>query len=441
MARSFEGTLADIPFMGGVLAARRFNEDTQARQTEQQMGQLGMLQAIQRQQQQQALQGILTSDLPDDQKMAALSSGKAGVLGIQAAHSLAQVQQQQATLDQNRRATNFRRPGNLAQFMTPGQPAIPPGLDELGGGPGRPAQPGQIDPQKLLSGAVAAGLIDPLAYAREQITENKPHFAPRDSPGYYQNGRYVPTPVERVGTPSPLARLLSEKQALLPNDPRHKMYDAAITHATNPQAQRIIMPSQEPPVQTYTDGDGKLWERKRGGGWTPAVMGVGQPGMVPRPKPGAAADKAKATRTSEENKLYDSIDRQIDELATHVKNNEGTVTGTVGPKGLANRIYEVAAGAANIDVPTPALDLQNKKELIIANARKLVAGGGVFTNKDAERVEAALGTGFMANPNNTARALADLKVFIKDKRGQTPNSPRPDNAPKAEDFFRPKESP
>lgn len=72
------------------------------------------------------------------------------------------------------RETAFRDPANLAQFMTGGSPAIPPADDSIGGGPGRAAVQGQLDPRRLLQGAVAAGVVDPLAYAKEQQLENKP---------------------------------------------------------------------------------------------------------------------------------------------------------------------------------------------------------------------------------------------------------------------------
>jgi hypothetical protein len=45
-------------------------------------------------------------------------------------------------------------------------------------------------------------------------------------------------------TKSPLARLIAERDALPPDSPIRKTYETAITHATNPQSQRIIIPRE-----------------------------------------------------------------------------------------------------------------------------------------------------------------------------------------------------
>lgn len=55
---------------------------------------------------------------------------------------------------------------------------------------------------------------------------------------------------------SSLARLIAERDALPQGDPRRATYDAAITHTTNPQAQRIIVPPQPRNLQLTTDAEG-----------------------------------------------------------------------------------------------------------------------------------------------------------------------------------------
>ena len=190
------------------------------------------------------------------------------------------------------------------------------------------------------------------------------------------------------------------------------------------------------PVQTYTDGQGVLWEKPRGRDWIKARIAGGQGEMTPKPQVAGVKSLMKA---SEQSQTLDAITRQIDELDAHISKNEGMVSGTVGPKGLANRLYEVGAGVAGVGMSTPALETQSKKELLIANIRKMVSGSGVFTNKDADRVEAAIGVGIMANPANTKRALADLRTFVNEKRASVPaaSSQSPSGKkPRAEDYFR-----
>lgn len=162
---------------------------------------------------------------------------------------------------QAQRTDAFRQ--RLPEFMTPGAPAqeaVPVPPDEIGGGPGRqaiPAAPGRLDVPGLMQAGVAAGAIDPIAYAKELQTEQKPQFAPNNSPGYFQNGQWNPTPENRKPeASSPVAKLLAERDAIPQGDPRRQVYDQAITHATNPQQQRIIIPPQPRQLQLTTDAQG-----------------------------------------------------------------------------------------------------------------------------------------------------------------------------------------
>lgn len=92
-----------------------------------------------------------------------------------------QVGELQAKQAQAARERAFRSPDNLARFVVqsnPGMPEVPNPPDEIGGGPGReavpPSGPARLDLGALLQAGVASGVIDPIAYAKERLQENKP---------------------------------------------------------------------------------------------------------------------------------------------------------------------------------------------------------------------------------------------------------------------------
>lgn len=238
---------------------------------------------------------------------------------------------------------------------------------------------------------------------------------------------------------STLAKLIAERDALPNGSPERETYEKMITHTVNPQAQKIIVPQRENQPQ-WLDIEDPL-DHSKSIKVNPALYNEDKyktgdkTGVLGGSKVSTTAG-TKTAKAEEQNATIDEIMRQIDEMKMHVKNNEGTFSGTVGPKGAVNRLFETGAGVVGADVSTPALELESKKELLIANIRKLVAGGGQFTDKDAKRVESSLGTGMMANPKNTLKSMDDLITFMKSKRG----GGKKDNAssrPKAEDFFRP----
>lgn len=421
--------------MAGAYEAFLSARNQAGQEQNQQLGMLSQLAQLQgvlsQQQEQQQLHAVLSSDLAPEAKQAALMRVPGG-MGLLS--QMYQVQEHQAKAQQLQREQAFRDPKNLAQFMDPGQTIQPATAVDDNGNPNPVAQmPGKLNAPRMLQGALSAGVVDPLAYAKEQITENKPQFAPSRSPGYFQNNQWVPTPENRAPeASSPVAKLLAEREAVAktnPNDPRLKIYDAAILHQTNPQAQRIINMPQPLPVQMHTDNEGNLWERARGGNWTRAMAGDKQ--LTTR-MPGNAEAKQLTAQQA-----MSAINEQITELQNHIKSSEGVVSGTVGVKGLVGRVSETGIGL----IPghefdrTPALDAQSKKELIIGNIRSLLDSGH-FSNEDKRRAEQAIGTsGLLTTPGNAVNSLENLRTFLKAKTpAKAPAAPS--GTPSAEDFFR-----
>lgn len=180
----------------------------------------------------------------------------------------------------------------------------------------------------------------------------------------------------------------------------------------------------------HTDAEGNLFERDRmTGKWTRAMGPEG-------PITSKIAGALNPAKLAEQDSLINSVTKQIDDLKSTITGNSGTLTGVVGPKGVVNRVYETVKGVVpgQQNEATPALTAQSKKELIVANVRKLISGGGVFSNQDAKRLDDALSMGLMSTEGSAIQGLDDLKSFLQSKR---PNvKAQATNKPKAEDFFR-----
>lgn len=133
--------------------------------------------------------------------------------------------------------------------------------------------------------------------------------------------------------------------------------------------------------------------------------------------PPEKADQRKAAQKADQDRAtYDSVDKQITDLEKLVKENEGKFTGTTGAKGLAGRAAETTAGIFDPKGKTPALDVKNKKELLIATLRKSMADSNM-SKADRDALEFAIG-GFdslWSTQGSTLNALANLRQFVKEK--------------------------
>lgn len=284
--------LAHIPGVAGYEAARQQNQEMANAQTRNIIGQVGILDHLRQVNEINQIKSIMQSaSSPDDavQKLAQSGIPKA----VEAANQIVQLRAHQTALEQAKRVSDWR--STAGQYIQPGQPATegsPMPDASIGGGPAQPAMPATgptMDLSGLLRSGVSAGAIDPLAFAKEHLAEQQPKFAPSRSPGYFVGGKWMPTPENAApAAVSPLAKLIQERDALPPGHPNRTVYDTAITHTTDPRSQ-VTVNTPEPPVQTYTDAKGNLFERKRGASaWTQAVGPDGKPitGKVP-PNPAA----------------------------------------------------------------------------------------------------------------------------------------------------------
>lgn len=239
----------------------------------------------------------------------------------------------------------FNSPQNLAQFMQPGRPAYT--LPEAVEGPVQGAEPPKMNLQALLAGGVAAGVIDPLTYAKEQIAEQKPNFAPSRSPGHYVGGRWVPTPENipppAAPTPLPIMKAIEQRDALPLGHPNRRILDQYITHLSNPQSQRIIIPPQPRNLQLTTDERGNQLIVNPDGTTRPLTTtdgtGVRKPIAADKPMTEFQGKAALyGTRAAQSDKILKEMEDEISTTGLAAKQAAGNVPVIGGLLGVAGNL-------------------------------------------------------------------------------------------------------
>lgn len=429
----FENTLARIPGLGGYLAQNQINDQQGMNELTRASGAMGVLSKLQAQQEAMQMKEVLTTSksLEDaTAKLMRLGSPAA----IKTAQELMQMQDAQSKMARTRRENAFRDPRNLAQFMTPGKPGIQPDPQEFEQAADRgmpppvasPGQPGRIDPKRLLEGALAAGVIDPLAYAKEQITENKPQFAPRDSPGYFQGGKFIQTPVTKEPS-DPLSKAIAGRDALAAQNPNHPLLPKFNDYINK-------LSTHQPPVNVYS------------GSLTAGVDEYGRPifiqpsgrGNVPPRKvagvyPPERADQRKASeKESQARRGFEAANKQINDLIARV-DEDPTV---VGAAGMVNRVIEGVRGQIPGQESRPsATDFASGLALLQSTVYRDLVGSGQISAGDYKHIgEIIRGKGVLDSPQATKNALEEVRKFLSAK--VPPKKQNGVGKPKAEDFFR-----
>lgn len=140
--------------------------------------------------------------------------------------------------------------------------------------------------------------------------------------------------------------------------------------------------------------------------YQPRSQASGQPAPAPA---GGASNTRKA---DEQANAVDLTNQLIDEAETLIKNNSGTLTGVVGPKGMLGRGVETVKGTVDPGAPTPAIDFKNKTNAIIAIARKAISTDTNLSNQDRQRLEEIAGGGVFTTDSSALKALADLRRIV-----------------------------
>jgi hypothetical protein len=206
-------------------------------------------------------------------------------------------------------------------------------------------------------------------------------------------------------TESALAKLRREKALLPAGDPGHAIYDDAIKKATTHQPQvQVNYPSSSGfGINPATGKEGHYTIGKDGTLRWDAIQ--------PIPAPGS---KKEASAAADEALTVESVRQRVNRMSSLIQGN----IGIVGPGGIARRIGETAAGAIPGvgGIPTPALDYENEKNLMVADVRKLIEKDPNLSNQERETLSRTLGGGVMQTPGSAVRTLNNVLSFIEGKK-------------------------
>mgnify|MGYP001400233657 CR=1 FL=1 len=226
-----ESALANIPGLSGILAARQFNQESTARDTQNTLGQVGLAAKLQEMQMQRVAleQAQMLREALAKGDMATIAKLPGGLAIIK---QMSDIQNAGATGDWRRaQAANLTSQGAQRELQTAAGSELvrtitpPPNVD-----PTSPPPQTFGNPQDA-AGAVAAAtargelmtgfvpdqgrvqalsvLANPQAAVRQILANQKPAAA-------------------RPATPLPLERAIAARDALAPNDPKRRLYDSFI---------------------------------------------------------------------------------------------------------------------------------------------------------------------------------------------------------------------
>ncbi|MDO8682409.1 MAG: hypothetical protein Q7N50_02875 [Armatimonadota bacterium] len=411
----------------GYLASRQLGMQRQRGELQQAQVGMGMLAQIQKQQRDQELRGALASG--DMDAVAKINPQMAGIL--------AQLQKHKLDTANAQKLADFD--ANLGQFGTPATPATS-GVESVafegGRGPDQPARSGTFDIRAALEAKVRAGLLDPLAYQKELDSMNKPvavgrgGLAARDASGNYQQ---VMAPPPATATQSPLGRLLAERAALQPGDPNLPSYDTAVTHAINPQAQRIIIPPQPRNLQLTTDAEGNQLIVNPDGTTRPLTTGEGvgvrKPVLADKPMTEFQGKAALyGTRAAQSDKVLKTLENKISTAGLSAAQTMGTAGNLLmsseqrrvnqAQRDFVNAVLRQESGAVISDA-----EFENAKKQYFPSTGD---DANTINQKRANRQLAIQGFARMSGP----KGAAEIKSIIENPLlpGQQPQRRASDSA-------------
>jgi hypothetical protein len=204
---------------------------------------------------------------------------------------------------------------------------------------------------------------------------------------------------------SPIGKLMRERDALPPGDPRRQLYDKAIEkQSTHQPGVNVYSGSLTPGVDTTT-GQPVFVQPSGREGVEPRVIR----GVAPIPK---AGDEKQAQAEREAEATVESVRARITAMSAQLQGNAGLV----GPAGIARRVGESAAGVVAPGIQTPALDYQNNLRLLLADVRKVVEKDPNLSNQERQALYESLGGGTFQTPGSALRALNNVMEFVERKK-------------------------
>ena len=264
------------------------------------------------------------------------------------------------------------------------------------------------NPEKAVQALLAHGTPKSLALAAQlKGLLPKPAESFTLAPGAQRFGPAGGAPIaSATAAPSPISRLIAERDALPLNDPRRKALDDAITKAT----------THSPGVQVNypgSSGFGVNPNTGQQGHWS-----LGKDGQVrwdniqPIPSPSDIKDKRAKL---EEVAVIADIEARTKKMASILSSNYGVV----GPAGMVRRGAEALLGAVPgaANMPTPAIDYKNETGLLLADVRKMVEKDPNLSNQERANLLETMGAGTIQTPGSALRALSAVSKYVSRKKG------------------------
>jgi len=159
----------------------------------------------------------------------------------------------------------------------------------------------------------------------------------------------------------------------------------------------------------------------------------GRPGVPPQivpnvfPAPKGAGDKDQRQAQTNVGE-YEAADQIIQQMIRSVQSGSPVV----GIPGKVAQGVEAIRGTVDQSAPSPAIDLQTQKEMLIDKMKNLATRrDSNMSNKDVERLEQVLGLDkMMTNPGAAVRAMTNVQNDLRRRRMNLDVRPRDSGGPR-----------
>jgi len=135
------------------------------------------------------------------------------------------------------------------------------------------------------------------------------------------------------------------------------------------------------------------------------------PNVFPAPKPAPAGNNPMGIVSE-----YEAADEIIEKMMRGIQS--GGRLGAVGIPGTASQVLETVRGTVDPKAPTPVIDLQSDKEMLLDKMKALATRkDSNLSNKDIERYERILGFDkALTTPGAAIRALTNVREDLRRRR-------------------------
>ena len=218
----------------------------------------------------------------------------------------------------------------------------------------------------------------------------------------------------REFAPPEIVRLQQTLDKLPPDSPMRGALSARIKMLTERPAGVTVNMPQSSDLMQKPDGSYVRVRIGKNGAVEEVPLGNVQP---PKSASERAAEAKAAAAQAEDTATVESVRQRVAKMSALIQGN----TGVVGPAGIARRMGETAVGVVAPGIPTPAIDYDNEKNLMVSDIRKLIEKDPNLSNQERETMYKTLGGGTMQTPGSAVRTMNNVLSFIEGKKLRGPS--------------------